>query len=152
MNRHQSRETVFCLLYELEYHSDSHYLDVYNIAKYSRDIAENDYIHDTYCGVCENMGEIDTIINEYAVGWRVDRISRVSRAILRLAVYEIVFNAEVPSNVAINEAVELAKTYDADSAPAFINGILNKVMREQGKTAPAEDAAAESADAAEPEA
>jgi|GEM_PF-320451 len=131
MNRHESREAVFCLLFETEYHPDAHYLDVYNLARLSREIEENEYIKFTFREICEKSDEIDTIINAAAMGWRSDRMSRVSRAILRLGVYELKFGGfdEVPVKVAINEAIDIAKKYDDGNAPAFINGILNKILK-----------------------
>lgn len=128
MNRRESREAVFCLLYELEYHTDSHYLDVYNIARLSREIEENEYIKSTFTGTCEKCDEIDKIIETASVGWKTERMSKVSRAILRLGVYEILFGG-VPFKAAINEAVDIAKKYDTENAPAFINGILNKIAK-----------------------
>ena len=74
--------------------------------------------------------KIDAIISECAVGWKLDRISGVSLAIMRLSIYEMVFATDVPVNVSLNEAIELAKKFDEDSAPSFINGILNKVAKE----------------------
>jgi transcription antitermination factor NusB len=131
MNRHESREAVFCLLFEWEYHPDSHYLDVYNLARLSREIEENEYIKFTFKEICEKVEEIDKIINAAAVGWRSDRMSKVSRAILRLGVFELNFGGfdRVPEKVAINEAIDIAKEYDDENAPAFINGILNKIMK-----------------------
>lgn len=128
MNRRESREAVFCLLYELEYHPDSHYLDVYNLAKLSREIEENEYIKSTFTGTCEKTEEIDKIIESASVGWKTERMSKVSKAILRLGVYEIVFG-NVPFKAAINEAVDIAKKYDNEHSPAFVNGILNKVAK-----------------------
>ena len=79
-------------------------------------------------GTMANLTEIDNIIGTYAKGWSVDRMSKVDKAILRLAAYEIKFAPDVPDGVAVNEAVELAKTYSSDEAPAFINGILGKLI------------------------
>ena len=71
--------------------------------------------------------EIDKIIGEHAHGWRTDRLARVSRAVLRLAVYELVYEKDIPSSVTINEAVELIKKYDDEKARPFVNGVLNSV-------------------------
>ena len=72
-------------------------------------------------------------ISAYAKGWSLDRIAHISLAILRLCTYELLFT-EVPTPVAINEAVELAKLYDGDDAPAFINGILNAIASRERET------------------
>ena len=79
-------------------------------------------------GVHEHMEEIDAVLAGAAKGWDVERMNKVDLAILRLAVYEMKFG-EVPVGVAINEAVELAKKFSSDEAPAFINGVLGKVSR-----------------------
>ena len=77
------------------------------------------------------MDEIDRKIEEHAKGWKLERISRMSLSVLRLCTYELMFT-DVPKPVALNEAVELAKRYDTDEAPAFINGVLNSVARSLG--------------------
>ena len=80
------------------------------------------------------MEEIDEKIAENAKGWKKERIARISLAIMRLCVYELLFS-DVPRAVAINEAIEIAKTYDTDDAPAFINGILNTIAKGIGNKA-----------------
>ena len=79
-------------------------------------------------GILEHKTEIDEAINTYAEGWSVERIAKVDIAILRLAVYEILFAEDIPNRVAVNEAVELAKEFSSDKSPSFINGILGKVV------------------------
>ena len=74
-----------------------------------------------------NLGEIDKKIDEVSTEWKVERISCVSLAVLRLATYEIVFCEDIPSVVAVNEAVSLAKKYDGEEAAPFVNGILGKI-------------------------
>ena len=78
----------------------------------------------------EHLTEIDALLNRHAKGWRTDRLSRVSRAVLRLGTYEVVFAEKIPAPIAINEAVELAKKYDDPKARAFINGVLNAIKKE----------------------
>jgi len=79
-------------------------------------------------GVYENRAEIDAMIGAASEGWDVPRLSKTDLAIMRLAAYEICFATDVPQKVAINEAVELAKLYSTDEAPAFINGVLGKIV------------------------
>ncbi len=94
-----------------------------------------------------HLEEIDALIGRFAKGWKTRRLSRVSRAVLRLGTYELRFAGNVPSVVAINEAVELSKKFDDPRARAFVNGVLNAV-----KDAPVEQAApAEAAPAPETE-
>ncbi|MDD7266657.1 MAG: transcription antitermination factor NusB [Lachnospiraceae bacterium] len=82
-----------------------------------------------FAGVRRHMAEIDLLLETVTTGWKLDRMAKPDLAILRLAVYEILFDPLIPSKVAINEAVELAKNYGGDKSPAFINGVLGKVVR-----------------------
>ena len=77
--------------------------------------------------IAEKVCEIDAMINENATGWKTTRMNKVDLSILRLAVYEMKFDDDVPVKVAINEAVELAKRFSGDEGPAFINGVLGKL-------------------------
>jgi N utilization substance protein B len=80
-------------------------------------------------GVQEHREELDRLISENAVGWDLDRIAPLERAILRTALYEILYRPDIPDEVAIDEAVETAKVYCGTDAPAFVNGILGGVMK-----------------------
>lgn len=79
-------------------------------------------------GVTENGQEIDDLLETYAQGWTIARMPALDRAILRLAVWEIMFNDEVPDPVAVDEAVELAKEYSTDDSAGFVNGLLSKIV------------------------
>ena len=74
----------------------------------------------------EKLDDIDQLLNEKAKGWETERMGKVDLTILRLAVYEILYDEDIPTGVAINEAVELAKKFGQDSSPAFVNGVLAK--------------------------
>lgn len=91
------------------------------------------YIQEKYSRICEKLPEIDALLNEISVGWKTSRMNKVDLTILRLAVYEMMYDEEVPTAVAINEAVELAKRFGGDDSTSFVNGILGKAAREQGK-------------------
>ena len=78
-------------------------------------------------GVIASRDEIDAIIREWSANWSLERIGLVERNILRFAIYELLFMPEIPPNVTINEAIEVAKRYGADDAPSFINGILDRI-------------------------
>jgi transcription antitermination protein NusB len=80
--------------------------------------------------VSSNQGSIDTIIEKSAPDWPISQINKIDLAILRLAIYELTVDSEAPYKVVVDEAIELAKTYGADSSPAFINGVLGKVIGE----------------------
>lgn len=92
------------------------------------DEKESDYMNALFEGVKNNAEAIDKKIEKYAIGWKIDRITRVDLSILRVAVYELTLGG-VPKAVAINEAVELANKYSTDKAGAFINGVLGSLSR-----------------------
>jgi transcription antitermination protein NusB len=91
----------------------------------------NDYTVELVEGVQANRTRIDEILGEYAEGWTIDRMPDVDRAVLRLAVYEVLWCSDVPDAVAIDEAVELAKSLSTDESPRFVNGVLGRVVRDQ---------------------
>jgi N utilization substance protein B len=91
----------------------------------------NEYTTELVEGVHGARERIDAILSDYAEGWELDRMPDVDRAILRLAVYELLWRNDVPDPVVINEAVELAKTLSTDESPRFVNGVLGRVMRDQ---------------------
>jgi N utilization substance protein B len=91
----------------------------------------NDYTVELVEGVQANAARIDEILGRYAEGWTVGRMPGVDRAVLRLGVYELLWRADVPDAVVIDEAVELAKTLSTDESPRFVNGVLARVQRER---------------------
>lgn len=131
LNRHDAREAVFYLLFETEFRADEQKEDIFAISTEHREIEPDDYVRGAYFGVCEHIEQIDALINKHARGWKTSRISRVSRSILRLAVYEMLFcREEIPVTVSINEAVELCKRFDEEKARGFLNGVLNSVKND----------------------
>ncbi|HVU92550.1 MAG TPA: transcription antitermination factor NusB [Jatrophihabitans sp.] len=91
----------------------------------------NDYTIELVEGVVDHRARIDEILAEYAEGWTVDRMPGVDRAVLRLAVYELLWRPDVPDAVAIDEAVELAKSLSTDESPRFVNGVLGRVLKDR---------------------
>ena len=91
--------------------------------------AQTNYIVSVVTGVADHLEELDNTIREHAKGWSFKRLSRITVALLRLAIYEMRYVEDVPTGAAINEAVELAKVYDSTEAASFINGILGSVSR-----------------------
>ena len=89
---------------------------------------EVDYIVQKTEKIIAMIRELDSMVNEHAVGWQTDRMGKVDLTIIRLAVYEMKFDEDIPVSVAINEAVELAKRYGTENSPAFINGVLAKMI------------------------
>ena len=134
MTRHEERELIFTLLYEYTFYEGC---DAKTFISSREEMAEKEYpafVKESFTGVISSLNEVDRDVTEYSVGWKVKRMSRVTKSILRLAVYELTFTSTPPKAV-INEAVELAKTYDDEKASGFINGILNNYARATGKIA-----------------
>lgn len=130
MNRRMAREAVFELLFETEFKKEEVREEIFALSVDNREVEDDAYIKTVYFGVGLHQDELDELINKHAKGWKVTRISRVSRSILRLAIFEMRYLDDVPSHVAINEAVELTKKFDEESARAFVNGVLNSVKNE----------------------
>jgi len=130
-SRHDARKEAFKLIFELNQHTDE--LDfLFDNLLSECPLAESSmpYIKSVVTGSLECYDEIIKIISEnLAKGWTVERISKPSRAILILAIYEIKYADDVPAKVAVNEAVELAKEFDEPSAAAFVNGVLSGVIK-----------------------
>ena len=129
MTRREERESLFALLFEMSFSELTAAEDVLAIEKEERSY-DTEYIINSYHGILSALTDIDGLIEKSANGWKLSRLSRVTHAILRVAVYEMVFN-NLPVTIAINEAVELAKKYDHEKAPAFVNGILNRIADEK---------------------
>ena len=133
MNRRQARENVFYLVFETEFQKDD--INVAELFQTAQDIGVieyDEYTERVFFGVMSELEAIDAKIGENAKGWKLERISKVSLAIMRICVYEMLYCEDVPFNIAINEAVELAKKFDYDKAPSFINGVVNKVAEKEG--------------------
>jgi len=136
MTRHELREHVFLLVFRMAFHS---YEDMpeqvrLHFEELPEEMAEpsdddEEYIQKKSSAVFEKIAELDAAINEKAENWNTDRIGKVELAIIRLALYEIKYDEDVPESVAINEAVELAKKYGQDGASGFVNGVLAKLIK-----------------------
>ena len=130
LKRREAREILLGLLFESEFRTDESYVAIYATSAEERLIPEDPYIKNAYYTICENQDTVDGWIGKHANGWKTSRLSKMSRSILRLGVYEMLYEKEIPYSVTINEAVELTKTYDDPKARAFINGVLNSVKNE----------------------
>ena len=132
MSRTELRGHIFRMLFRIEFNSAEEMKEQEGF--YFEDLEEatgkdQEYILDKYRAIVEKKEEIDTLLNEVSEGWKTTRMNRVDLTIMRLAVYEIKWDEDVPTGVAINEAVELAKKYSSDDGPSFVNGILAKVVK-----------------------
>ncbi len=125
MDRRTARETAFLMLFEREFKKDESAGDMLAFERDYRGIEEDEFTDRLYYGVIDKTEEIDQIIRNHSVGWKTKRMSNVSITIMRMALYEMMFMEDIPYIVSINEAVELAKKYEDEKMPGFINGILN---------------------------
>jgi len=131
MNRRKSREVAMKLLFEMSINKESYEDIIENFKEYTDvDLNELDmsYITKVLAGIHENGMEIDKNIEKHLIKWKLDRLSKMNLAILRICTYEILFEEDIPGKVSVNEGIELAKKYGEDSSPAFINGILAKML------------------------
>ena len=133
MTRREAREAVFSLLFETEFRADEDTAEIFAVSCEERELTPNDYIKNTYRGIQEHKAELDEKIAAHAHGWKTERLTRVSRSILRLAAYEMLYCADIPASVSLNEAIELAKKFEDEKARPFINGVLNGIKTELGK-------------------
>ncbi len=97
---------------------------------------EKEYIEKTIDAIIENLSKIDKVIVDYATNWPMDQITLIDRNILRIGVYELLLNDEIPAKVAINEAIEIAKTYGGPSSGKFVNGVLGAIYKDTNKEDP----------------
>lgn len=133
MSRREIREHIFKLLFLLEFHRADElneqaelYMD--EVEEAAPTEAESQYIFDKFHKIEENLPKLDKLLSEAATGWKLKRMGKVDLAILRLAVFEMKEDEDIPVGVAINEAVELAKKFGGDDSPAFVNGVLAKLV------------------------
>lgn len=127
MSRRQIREHLFRILFRKEFHNREELeeqMEFYFESLTDPNQEDVDYIRDKFLKILEKTDEIDTMIEEAAKGWKLNRLGKIDLTILRLAVFEMKYDDEIPVSVAINEAVEIAKIFGEENSPGFINGIL----------------------------
>ncbi len=130
MKRSDARECAMKLVYEWEMGGDGGEDTRLNLLEIQPDDENKPYVDELVAGVQAHADEVDRLISTHAIGWSLERITRVDLAILRLAAYEMKFGG-TPSAVAIDEAVEMAKKYSTEKAGTFINGVLGAIMRSE---------------------
>ena len=130
MNRSKLREIIITILYQSYIYNDKNIsYDIDNLIKENLEI-ENDFVKNAVLYVKENQITINNLANKYMKDWNIDRLSKVDKAIISLAIYELT-EADTPSVVAINEAIELSKKYSDEKVTKLINGILDKILHEE---------------------
>lgn len=142
MKRRLAREIALQSLYQIEMNEVSPEAAIETVLEEARsdneaelavgegDVARTPYLTDLVEGTTRNKERIDETLSVYLTGWKVDRLSKVDRQILRLAAYELLFGTEVPPKVVVNEAIELAKRFGSDESGKFVNGVLGKLIKE----------------------
>ena len=132
MTRREIREQLFVLLFQKEFYGQEEFeeqLESY-LGTHEFEAKDKDYMLGRLRIIGELQPEIDALISEHSKGWKIDRIGKEELAILRLAVYEAMYDEDIPVGVAVNEAVELGKKYGAEGGASFINGMLGNIVNE----------------------
>ena len=132
MTRSIIREHIFKILFRAEFYNKEELIqqtDYYVSELSNAKDKEIEYIKDKTLAIIDKLSEIDEIINENSDGWPTNRLGKAELTIMRLAVYEIRFDEEIPDGVAINEAIELSKKYGSDNSSSFVNGVLAKIIK-----------------------
>ncbi len=133
-NRHLARTVAMQSLYERDFHAgkveDMNALTERNLEEFAPGLDDKGFVKELVEGVLKQQKEIDATITKYAPAWPLAQITIVDRNILRIGVFELKYSESVPSKVAINEAIELAKTYGGESSGKFVNGVLGAIFKD----------------------
>lgn len=129
MTRRQAREQAFILLFEKSFNTDATVEELLELAKELRMLEDDEFVAALVNTTCDNIEAIDEHISANSKGWKINRIPKVTLAIIRMALAEILFFDDVPDGVSVNEAVELAKKYSTPEDASYINGLLGTVVR-----------------------
>ena len=130
MQRKLARENAFILIFEGICKKDETAEEIFEKATEVRGLEVDDYVKTVFFGSYENSAKLDEAMAKHLQGWKKERVSPVSMAILMLGCYEIMFLSDIPAKVSINEAIELSKKYDDEKSYAFVNGVLNAVAKD----------------------
>ncbi|OGY47642.1 MAG: transcription antitermination factor NusB [Candidatus Buchananbacteria bacterium RIFCSPHIGHO2_02_FULL_45_11b] len=143
-NRHLARTIALQSLYQWDFNgrqeNDLPNIVGRNLKEFAPQFDDKGFIEQLVLGVIKNQPEIDGLIAKYAPEWPLEQITIVDRNVLRIGIQELKFDPEIPEKVAINEAIELAKTFGGESSGKFVNGVLGTIYKELGDKNPAADA------------
>lgn len=134
MNRREARRQAFLLLFQYKFQPGESERLLEDFFAENKAGAQRGYIESVVRGSVEHVGELDEIIEGYLKDWKIDRISSVSIAALRLGAYEILHFDDIPAAVSVNEAVALAKEFEGEEAASFVNGVLGKFKNDTEKS------------------
>ena len=130
MTRREIRELIFKMVFRVEFHNEEEIPEQLRLFMDTQEAAsekDRTYIEHKVQDLLDHLEEIDAIIDRSAQNWKTSRMAKVELTLIRLAVYEIRFEDDIPTGVAINEAVELAKTYGEENSASFVNGVLARI-------------------------
>ena len=128
ITRHQMRENTFILVFEKLFREESAD-DILELARECEDLTINDQVEQMFKGVLDHVADIDVLIEKNLKNWKKERISKVSLALLRLGVYEILYCSDVDNDIVVSECVKLATTFAFDDDVSFVNGVLGSIVR-----------------------
>lgn len=133
-NRHLARTVSMQSLFAWDFYGkDNDYLGEvveYNFHNFAPGLEDKDFVKNLVNGVLNNLDEIDSYIIKYATEWPLEHITIVDRNVLRIGIYELMLEEEVPPKVAINESIEIAKTFGGESSGKFVNGVLGAIYKD----------------------
>ena len=129
MTRHEAREQAFAVIFEKSFNESASFQEIIDGAQECELVKINGFAGSLLNILEENFEKIDKTISESLVNWSLQRLPKVSLAVLRLAVAEILFNDDVPVSVSVNEAVEIAKTFGSEEDASYINGVLSSIVK-----------------------
>lgn len=132
-NRHLARTLVLQTLYEWDFHNKKNEnipnIIAYNKQEFAPEFNDHNFINEFVKGIADNLKQLDDYISKNAPDWPIDQITIIDRNVLRMGLYELFFSQNIPGRVAINEAIELAKTFGGESSGKFINGVLGTIYK-----------------------
>ncbi len=133
-NRHLARSIAMQVLFEWDFRGKEQKslgpIVEHDLIEFGAGLNEKDFTLSLVNGVIDNLEQIDALISQYAPSWPIEQITNIDRNVLRLGIYELKFAEEVPPKVAINEAIELAKSYGGPSSGKFVNGVLGSIYKD----------------------
>ncbi|HMB26249.1 MAG TPA: transcription antitermination factor NusB [Patescibacteria group bacterium] len=142
-NRHLARTIALQTLFEWDFHNkEKKSLDEvinYNFKSFAPEFNDHSFTEKIIHGVTEKIEKIDNYVKKYAPEWPLEQITTVDRNILRIGIYELIFDPDIPAKVAINEAIEIAKTFGGESSGKFVNGVLGSIYKDLGPMDKTED-------------
>jgi N utilization substance protein B len=134
-NRHLARTLALQVLYQWDFHGkkdkDLSKIISYDKQEFAPEFNDHGFVGDLVKGVIDKLKELDELITKNAPDWPIDQITTIDRNVLRIGLYELLYNKEIPSKVAINESIELAKTFGGEASGKFINGVLGAIYKKQ---------------------